>query len=250
MTTKWEKALGKWNEWVDSQKKARVEFERQYGDLAELAKRGKVQVTKDPEFPDFIFVLVREESKVLSSVKRAIKEVATEFVAREIIPANSDLGKLFVDYWLQSAFPELFLETSHHIGKGDITDTDIGKKGYLKLSQTKSKGEMMYILSWYPKHTEPERVADFIQHFLPRDESVDLFTFKPKIGRPKIKNIELEPEAVVCAILNEKARLKHTKIGELFGWECQVDSYEKVTICRTAAKRIKLGKQLLGPKQR
>lgn len=160
----------------------------------------------------------------------------------------------FVDYWLHLVMPEVVTELSEELLFPD--DIDFLDEIHPDVSYTSrvvrvsGRDLVLNSVSWYQGGIDTESVAEKLKHMIwPRPIS----SKKRRVGRPSERD-RIDREAIVCAILADKQKLKNREIAELFPVKRRKRSEDdavgsSVEQSRTVLERSRRGRELLAMKR-
>jgi len=250
MQEKWQEALGHWHEWTESVAVAQHKMGKEHSNLMELVSGAKIDL-KDENRGDHTSIrfLLNDEMKIVWDIDEKFLKQAKHFVSSEIrLKTDSDLYYLFVDYWMQSVFPEF------RVGDASNTDyyqqEDVGDRStwaeYKTINEGQPDEDIQYTVHWRQSKIEPSGVAKTILKAEWPSNKKDL----PKGNKGgRHRNPQIPLQAVVCFQLKNKEGMKHKEIAGIFGWKTYFDS-NKNLMSNTVKSRIKLGARILGVKRK
>ncbi|MFC1938852.1 hypothetical protein ACFLWM_01695 [Chloroflexota bacterium] len=107
---KWQKALKHWGTWVESINKARSSIEQEHGDLTQLLSRAETVWPEDVQDSSGIshYPVRNKEAEFLRNLYDKVGGIGSKFISTAIgLRPNSELNKVFLDYWVHLVLPEL-----------------------------------------------------------------------------------------------------------------------------------------------
>jgi hypothetical protein len=234
---KWQDVISKWDAWAKSIEAARKEIEKQYGELNKLVAKADYKWHHQEKDSEFAFEIeLNPEGKVLWEVHRELRKRASEFVSHEMgLNPSSAIHRVFANFWIESVFPEVKQPPQLQPDLNNVEIEHVADKD----------GKIISTLKWDPKSISP---LDAFKLFVWESlfTNYDTVLRKTKGGRPrKSRQLTIYTEAITCAILKDKQRLRHREIASLFGWTCQRDSYGNLSTSSKGLKRVNFGRKIL-----
>ncbi|MFC1956912.1 hypothetical protein ACFLVY_01265 [Chloroflexota bacterium] len=249
---KWQIALNKWDKWVESVKQTKELIQDKYGDLNQLISRSE---TIWPEDEEVTLVTIRnvernQEAQALWNLYDKVSEIGSKFVSTAIgLRPNSELFKVFLDYWVHLVLPELTEDYDSDYYSQEYIAEHLAKKEraffwhFSKPTVWLGNDEIIDSIHWCRGKLNTGEIIEKLQKT--KWPSIEYVIRKADSGRPSEED-KINLEAIVCYVLNRKQRPKLTykEIASIFSWKTHEGSSGSLT-SNTVRNRVKLGKELL-----
>ncbi|MFC1980836.1 hypothetical protein ACFLVN_01130 [Chloroflexota bacterium] len=110
MPEKWQEALTRWKEWVDSVDKARSAVGQRYGSLSQLVAHSKTETLEKHDSQNGAFTIkLNKEAQILWDIDDELGETARKFVSCNIgLDPHSLLHFIFVEHWMNQCYNPIY----------------------------------------------------------------------------------------------------------------------------------------------